>query len=58
MGGNAVTELRADDEVDISVRVKAVPGGTSLNIDVRPPDRAALIISRTVPLVISSLNVL
>jgi hypothetical protein len=58
MGGNAVTELRADEEVDISFRVKAVPGGTSLNIDVRPPDRAALIISRTVPLVISSLNVL
>ena len=58
MGGNAVTELRADEEVDISFRVKAVPGGTSLNIDVRPPDRAALIIQRIVPLVISSLNVL
>jgi len=58
MGGNAVTEFHADEEVDISFRVKAVPGGTGLNIDVRPPDRAALIISRIVPLVISSLNVL
>jgi len=58
MGGNAVTEFQADEEVDISFRVKAVPGGTGLNIDVRPPDRAALIISRIVPLVISSLNVL
>ena len=58
MGGNTVTELHTDEEVDVSFRVKAVPGGTSLNIDIRPPDRAALIISRIVPLVISSLNVL
>ena len=58
MGGNTVTELHTDEEVDVSFRVKAVPGGTSLNIDIRPPDRAALIISRIVPLVISSWNVL
>ena len=58
IGGNTVTELRADEEVDISFRVKPVSGGTHVNIELRPPDRAALIISRTVPAVISSLNVL
>jgi archaellin len=58
IGGNAVTELLPDEEVDISFRVKPVSGGTNVNIEVRPPDRAALIISRTVPVVISSLNVL
>jgi len=58
IGGNAVTELLPDEEVDISFRVKPVSGGNTVNIEVRPPDRAALIISRTVPAVISSLNVL
>ena len=58
VGGNAVTELLPDEEVDISFRVKPVSGGTNVNIEVRPPDRAALIFSRTVPAVISSLNVL
>jgi archaellin len=58
VGGNAVTELLPDEEVDIYFRVKPVSGGTNVNIEVRPPDRAALIISRTVPAVISSLNVL
>ena len=58
IGGNAVTELLPDEEVDVFFRVKPVSGGTNVNIEVRPPDRAALIISRTVPVVISSLNVL
>jgi archaellin len=58
IGGNAVTELVPDEEVDISFRVKPVSGGKTVTIEVRPPDRAALIISRTVPAVISSMNVL
>ena len=58
MGGNAVTKLFSDEEVDISFKVKPVPGGKGMNIEVRPSDRAALIISRIVPRVITSLNVL
>jgi hypothetical protein len=57
-GGYTVNEIHADDEVDISFRVKPVIGGTSVTIEVRPRDSAALTISRTVPAVISSMNVL
>ena len=57
-GGNAVTELLADEEVDISFKVKPVPGGNDVIIDVRPSDRAALIIPRIIPSVITSFNVL
>jgi len=57
-GGNTVTEIHTDDEVDISFRVKPVSGGTSVNIEVRPHDNAVLTISRTVPAIISSMNVL
>jgi archaellin len=57
-GGNAVTRLLSDEEVDIAFRIKPVSGGAGVNIEVRPPDRDALLISRTVPVVISSLTVL
>jgi hypothetical protein len=57
-GGNAVNEIHADDEVDISFRVKPVIAGTSVNIEVRPRGTAVLTISRTVPAVISSMNIL
>jgi archaellin len=57
-GGYTVNEIHADDEVDISFRVKPVIAGTSVNIEVRPRDSAVLTISRTVPAVISSMNVL
>jgi hypothetical protein len=57
-GGNMVTVIHADDEVDISFRVKPVIAGTSVNIEVRPHDSAVLTISRTVPAIISSMNVL
>ena len=57
-GGNTVTEIHADDEVDISFRVKPVIAGTNVNIEVRPRDSAVLTISRTVPAIISSMNVL
>lgn len=57
-GGNAVTVLYPRDEVEISFRIKAVSGGTGVNIEVRPPGGAVLPISRTVPAVISSMNVL
>jgi archaellin len=57
-GGNAVNELHSDEEVDVSFRIKPVSGNTNVNIEVRPRDRAVLIFSRTVPAVITSLNVL
>ncbi len=57
-GGNAVTALLPGDEVDISFRVKPVSGGATVNIEVRPPGGAALPISRTVPAMILSMNVL
>jgi len=58
MGGNAITVLYPGDEVDISFRVTPVSGGTSVNIEVRPPGGAALPVSRTVPPSVSSTNVL
>jgi archaellin len=57
-GGNAVTALYPGEEVDISFRVKPVSGGTRVNIEVRPLDGAVLTISRTVPAMITSMNVL
>jgi archaellin len=57
-GGYTVAEIHADDEVDISFRVKPVSGGTGVNIEVRPRNSTPLTISRTVPAVISSMNVL
>jgi archaellin len=57
-GGYTVNEIHADDEVDISFRVKPVSAGTNVNIEVRPRNSAVLTISRTVPAVISSMNVL
>jgi archaellin len=57
-GGNAVTALLSDEEVDITFRVKPVSGGKTVNIEVRPPDRAVLPITRTVPAMILSMNVL
>ena len=57
-GGYTVNEIHADDEVDISFRAKPVIAGMSVNIEVRPRDRAVLTISRTVPAVISSMNIL
>jgi archaellin len=57
-GGNAVTMIHPGDQVEISFRVKAVSGGTSVNIEVRPSVCAALPISRIVPTLVSSTNVL
>ena len=57
-GGYTVNEIHADDEVDISFPVKPVIAGTGVTIEVRPRDSAVLTISRTVPAVISSMNVL
>ena len=58
IGGNAVTALHPGDEVDISFRVKPISGGRSVNIEVRPLGGATLPLSRTVPAMISSMNVL
>lgn len=57
-GNYAVTSLSPSDEVEITFRVKGVPAGTKVQIEVKPPAGAVLPISRTVPAMISSLNVL
>jgi hypothetical protein len=57
-GGYTVNEIHADDEVEISFLVKPVISGTGVNITVKPRDGAILTISRTVPAVILSMNVL
>ncbi len=58
MGNNDVTALNPGDEVEITFRVKVVPGGTGVNIQLRPSVGPALTISRIVPAVISSTTVL
>ena len=58
IGGNAVTALPPGDEVDFSFRVKPVSGGTSVNIEVKPPGGIVLTISGKVPAMILSMNVL
>lgn len=58
IGNNDVTSVSPGDEVEITFRVKVVPGGTGVNIQVRPPVGTALTISRIVPAVISSTTVL
>ena len=58
MGNNDVTTLNPGDEVEITFRVKVVPGGTGVNIQVKPSGGPALTISRIVPAVISSTTVL
>jgi archaellin len=58
LGNNPVNSLRPGDQVEIDFRVKVVPGGTKVNIELRPPVGAALPVSRIVPEVISSTTVL
>jgi len=57
-GNNAVISLSPSDEVEITFRVTGVPAGTKVQIEVKPPAGAVLPISRTVPAMISSLNIL
>ncbi len=58
MGNYPITSLRSGDEVEIAFRVRGVPPGTKVNIELRPSAGAVLSISRTVPAMISSMNVL
>jgi archaellin len=57
-GNIAVTSLSPGDEVEITFRVTGVPAGTKVQIEVKPPAGAVLPISRTVPAMLSSLNIL
>jgi len=57
-GGNTVTTLHPGDLVEISFPVKTVAGGTSVTIELRPQGKAVVPITRTVPAMISSTNVL
>ena len=58
IGGNTVTALHPNDEVDILFRVKPVSGGATVNIEVRSPGGTTLPISGRVPALILSMNVL
>lgn len=57
-GGNTVTTLLPGDLVEISFPVKTVAGGIPVNIELRPQDKAVVPITRTVPAMISSTNIL
>jgi len=57
-GGNAVTTLLPGDLVEISFPVKTVAGGATVHIELRPQDKAVVPITRTVPAMISSTNIL
>jgi archaellin len=57
-GNNLVTSLGSGDEVEITFRVKGVPAGSKVQIEVKPSSGAVLPISGTVPAMISSLNIL
>ena len=56
MGNNEVTSLTPGNEVEIVFRVKGVPAGSQVNIELKPSSGAALPISRTVPAMLSSVN--
>jgi hypothetical protein len=56
MGNNEITTLSPGNEVEIVFRVKGVPAGSRVNIELRPSSGAALTISRTVPAMLSSVN--
>lgn len=58
MGNNPVTSVLPGDEAEIAFRVKGVPAGTRVGIELRPSSGAALSVSRTVPAMILSMNVL
>jgi archaellin len=57
-GGNYVTMLHPGDLVEISFPVKTVAGGTTVTIELRPQGKAAVPITRAVPAMISSTNIL
>lgn len=57
-GNNLVTSLGSGDEVEITFRVNEVPAGAKVQIDVKPQDGAVLPVSRTVPAMLSSVNIL
>jgi archaellin len=56
MGNYEVTSLYPGNEVEIVFRVKGVPAGSKVNIELKPSSGAALPISRTVPAMLSSVN--
>ena len=57
-GNIAVTSLSPSDEVEITFRVKGVPAGSKVQIEVKPSAGADLPISRTVPAMLLSVNIL
>ena len=56
MGNYEVNSLHPGNEVEISFRVKGVPAGSKVNIELKLPSGASLPISRTLPSMLSSVN--
>jgi archaellin len=56
MGNYEVTSLHPGNEVEIVFRVKGVPAGSTVDIELKPSSGASLPISRTVPAMLSSVN--
>jgi archaellin len=56
MGNYEVTSLYPGNEVEIVFRVKGVPAGSKVNIELQPSSGATLSISRTVPAMLLSVN--
>jgi len=57
-GNYAITSLRPAEEVEVAFRVKGVPAGTTVNIELRPSAGVPLSLSRIVPAMLYSTNIL
>jgi len=57
-GNYAIASLRPMDEVEVSFRVRGVPAGTAVNVELKPAAGVPLRLSGTVPSMLYSTNIL
>lgn len=57
-GNYAIGSLRSGDEVEVSFRVKGVPAGTAVNMELKPIAGGSTHLSGTVPSMLYSINIL
>lgn len=57
-GNYAIASLRSGDEVEVSFRVKGVPAGTAVNVELKPIAGGSIHLSGTVPSMLYSTNIL
>jgi archaellin len=57
-GNYAIASLRPMDEVEVSFRVRGVPAGTAVNVELKPAAGVPLRLSVTVPSMLYSTNIL